>query len=143
MLRIISLDMFNKNTLLFTISLFSLTSIPLIADNTPPSFANPQENPHHIFFGTEFFGFSLDTHVKDVKMQGNSFFWGLRFGYEYLKPRAFYAGIDILTSCGNNNFKASIGEHRLPKKAMILGLAVLSYDLDIPLLRINGFVLHF
>ncbi len=61
--------------------------------------------PNHIYLGPEAFAFNLHTHVKDVKIGGLRYFLGARLRYEYLKPKAFYAGVDFLWSRGNKEFK--------------------------------------
>lgn len=49
----------------------------------------------------------MNIHIKDVKAEGARFFSGLRLGYEYLKPDAFYAGIDLLGTSSEVDFKAT------------------------------------
>ncbi len=85
------------------------------AQNT--SFFQAEKNPHNVRVGVDLFGLHLKTHVKDIQMRGDKFFWGFRFGYDYLKPEAFYAGIDILTASGENNFKASSHGDRISQRS--------------------------
>lgn len=95
---------------IFTIGLHSNES--MVKTSSSPHLAL-EKAPNRIYFGPEFFGFNLKTHVEDIQIHGNKFFWGIGFGYEYLKPRAFYAGIDLLTSYSTNTFRASQNGHDL------------------------------
>lgn len=62
---------------------------------------------NHIYFGPEVFLFDLNTHVKYVKVHGLKVFGGLRLRYEYLKPKTFYAGVDLFSAASNKSFKAN------------------------------------
>lgn len=63
--------------------------------------------PNRVYFGPEFLSFQIDTHVRDVHVDGNTWFWGLRFGYEYLKPKALYAAAEILATNAHRDFRMS------------------------------------
>lgn len=106
-----------KECLQIVIALLISTSIFADDTTTKASFEQPKQNPNNFFLGTEFFGFDLNTHVKNIKIHGNKFFWGFRFGYEYLKPKAFYAGFDILTASSAHIFKASKNGDHLSQKS--------------------------
>ncbi|MBX9744881.1 MAG: hypothetical protein K2X08_06705 [Chlamydiales bacterium] len=60
--------------------------------------------PNRIFFGPEFLSFQVNTNIKDIHINRNRFFWGIRVGYEYLKPQAFYASAEILATNADHNF---------------------------------------
>lgn len=68
--------------------------------------------PNHFYVGPEAFAFDLHTHVKDVKIQGVRGFVGPLLRYEYLKPKALYAGVDFLISWGNKNFKPTSRKYK-------------------------------
>jgi len=80
-----------------------------------------QKHPHHIYFGPEAFWFNLNTHFKDVKVNGSKFFIGLRLGYEYLKPKAFYFGIDLMGAGGNKGFSDSYKGYHFSKSNGLTG----------------------
>ncbi len=65
------------------------------------------ERPNRIYFGPEFLGFQVNTDVKSVHVDGHKFFWGLRVGYEYLKPRAFYGAAELLATNTCHDFSYS------------------------------------
>jgi hypothetical protein len=71
------------------------------------------KNAHHIYFGPVTFWFDINTHVKDVKIDDNKFFLGLNLGYEYLKPKAFYASIDLVSAGSNQGFRAIYKGYKL------------------------------
>ncbi|HEY2811576.1 MAG TPA: hypothetical protein VGJ00_09345 [Rhabdochlamydiaceae bacterium] len=71
--------------------------------------------PNNIYFGPEAFVFDLKTHFKGVKVQGTKFFSGLRLGYEYLKPKSFYFGTDLLLAVGNKSFDKSYKRCDFPR----------------------------
>ena len=66
-----------------------------------------EANPNHFYFGPEFQCYQLNLHINDVKVHGTRFFWGFRLGYEFLKPKALYAGIDLFATSTGTDFKAS------------------------------------
>ena len=74
-----------------------------------------KQNPNHIYFGPEIFVFDLDTHFHNVRVHGSKFFLGLRLGYEYLKPDAFYFGIDLMLAGGSHGFHESFKGHHIPQ----------------------------
>lgn len=62
---------------------------------------------HQIYFGPEFLNISVHTKIKTIQVKGREHFSGVRFGYEYLKPWACYAGVDLLSSRTSHQFSAS------------------------------------
>jgi hypothetical protein len=68
--------------------------------------------PNHFYIGPEAFAFDLHTHVKDIKIHGVRGFAGPLLRYEYLKPKALYAGVDFLASWGNKNFKPTSHKYK-------------------------------
>lgn len=86
------------------------------ADANPPEQNHElveKNNPNHFYFGPEFICYQLNIHIQDVKIYGTRYFSGFRIGYEYLKPKAFYVGVDLLGSSTETDFKASSKEHHL------------------------------
>ena len=78
--------------------------------NENPSSQLKLENekwPHRLYLGPEIFLFDLNTHVKNIKIDGLKCFEGLRFRYEYLKPKRVYAGVDFLSAVSYKSFNAS------------------------------------
>lgn len=68
--------------------------------------------PNHFYIGPQAFAFDLHTHVKDIKIDGTRGFVGPLLRYEYLKPKAFYAGVDLLASWTNKNFKPTSDKYK-------------------------------
>lgn len=96
-----------KKTKIATLIIGAAASIFAHADEAlaPPSSVYA-EHPHRLYFGLpEFLWLHCDTHIFTTRVEKNSLFGGLKFGYEYLKPNAFYAGIDILSTATLSNFK--------------------------------------
>jgi hypothetical protein len=84
------------------------------------SFAYQQrdkDNPNHIYFGPEFFCYDLNVHVNHVDVSDTKCFWGLRLGYEYLKPNAFYGGLEVFSAGNCDGFRAYMQGNRLPKQS--------------------------
>lgn len=67
----------------------------------------PKEHFNRVYIGPEFFCYQLNTHVNSVEVKGSRFFSGYRIGYEYLKPKAFYAGVDLMGADSPVDFKVS------------------------------------
>ena len=56
-----------------------------------------------------------------MRVHGTKFFLGLKLGYEYLKPEAFYFGIDILAAGANHGFHESFKGHHIPQSDGLTG----------------------
>ncbi len=102
-----------------------------------------RENPNHFYFGPEFVGLSLNTHVQDIKVDGTRFFWGLGLGYEYLKPDAVYFGIDILAISSEVDFNASSHDHSLSWHEADKGFGNLEVRLGLTLAPMDWMVTPF
>jgi hypothetical protein len=85
------------------------------------SFSILKKSPNHIYFGPEIFALNLNTHFKNVRVHGTKFFLGLRLGYEYLKPEAFYFGIDVLSAGANHGFHESFKGRQIPQSNDLTG----------------------
>ena len=95
------------------------------------------QHPNHIYIGPDAFAFDLDTHVKYVKIHGVRYFLGPLLRYEYLKPNAFYAGVDFLASWGNKKFKLTSDRYKFEGKGGI-GFANLELRLGYSCTTKNG-----
>ena len=80
-----------------------------------------RKNPNYIYFGPEVFCLDLNSHFNGVKVHGAKFFLGLKIGYEYLKPDAFYFGIDVLAAGGNHGFHESFKGETVPQSDGLTG----------------------
>lgn len=65
------------------------------------------ERPNRIYLGPEYLFFQVDTHVKEIHVEGDRSFWGLRLGYEYLKPQAFYGAAELFALNSGHGFSVS------------------------------------
>jgi len=70
-----------------------------------------KNHPHHIYLGPEAFWCDLSIHIKNCKINGKKGFLGIRAGYEYLKPKAFYVGVDLLSAGSNKGFDGESAEY--------------------------------
>lgn len=102
-----------------------LTSIPCLSSqgeepskNLAPTL---QKNPNYIYLGPEVFWLDLNTHFNGVKVRGSKFFLGLKLGYEYIKPDAFYFGIDFLAAGANKGFHESLKGQSFPQSSEFAG----------------------
>ncbi len=99
-----------KAPFLSLLTIFSLGSITNTFANEN-RFSEMQQNmlarPTRIYFGPEILLFQVDTHVHNIHIDDQEFFWGLKLGYEYLKPQAFYAAAEMLVTNTNQNFSFS------------------------------------
>ena len=59
------------------------------------------------YFGPEFLDLKINTKLSNIRIKGKKDLVGLRFGYEYLKSWAFYAGADLLSVVGSHALHAS------------------------------------
>lgn len=88
-----------------------------------------EKNPHHIFLGPEAFLFDLNTHVKSVKVDGLKLFGGLRLRYEYLKPKAFYAGVDLFSAASSKSFHAKYHGYHFHRNSNVTGFGNFEFRL--------------
>jgi len=79
--------------------------------------------PHHIYFGPEAFAFNLNTHIKNINIYGLNLFEGLRLRYEYLQPKAIYAGLDLFSAVSTQNFKAKLDNFSFPSNNHLTGFS--------------------
>ena len=86
-------------------------------------FSTSRNHPNHLYFGPEVFLLDLNSHFKNVKVTGAKFFVGLRLGYEYLKPDAFYFGINLLAAGGNHGFHESFKGYHEPQSDGLTGFS--------------------
>jgi len=93
---------------LFTLTLASLAITLAHADDAPaPTPTIYEQHPHRLYFGLpEFVWLDMKTDINGVQVDSSRPFWGIMLGYEYLKPNAFYAGIDLLSTATPHNFHA-------------------------------------
>ncbi|MBF8262668.1 MAG: hypothetical protein HW387_333 [Parachlamydiales bacterium] len=54
------------------------------------------EHPNRIYVGPEVECFPQNNYLWE--------YWGVRLGYEYLKPNSIYSGLDFFSSCPGGNF---------------------------------------
>lgn len=87
-------------------SLLCFATLPVIG-REPCHFNRYYSSPNHIFLTAEVLQFDLSTKIKSVKTQGNKTFYGVRIGYERLKPRGFYGAFEYLGAFASGAFKSS------------------------------------
>lgn len=68
----------------------------------------------NVSYGIDMFWMNMDTKVGSFRVDEGRFFVGSRFGYEYLKPKAFYTGIDLLSAITDDDFRAYYGDFHVP-----------------------------
>ena len=90
-----------KNIIVKTLTALGLFTSIGYADEMLPC------KPNQIYFGPELIDISVKTTIQDVHIKGEKHFSGFRLGYEYLKPWAFYAGVDLLSTSSSHHFAAT------------------------------------
>lgn len=78
-------------------------------------------------FGPEFLNLKIQTHVHDVKIEGDKNLVGFRLAYEYRKPCSFYAGTDLLLTIKSHGFCVSRHLQHIESSDHPVGFA--NYDL--------------
>jgi len=120
----------NTNILIGVLLMFSFT---LLSEQTSSSMQfyqqRDKDNPNHIYFGPEFFCYDLNVHVDHIQVNDTKCFLGLRLGYEYLKPDAFYGAIDLLSAGSNRGFEASVQNKKISEESGITGFGNLEVRL--------------
>jgi len=134
-----------KKLIAFLILSIFLTSRNSYGDEGHLSCLSSEETscPHHIYFGPELFLFDLNTHVKHIKVDGLKCFGGLRLRYEYLKPEAFYAGIDLFSAVSPKSFHAKSQRYHFHQNNGITGFGNFEFRLGYTFTCKNGIVSPF
>lgn len=96
-------------------AVFGIQLVTFAVDNEGISQYQPIENVHsnRFYFGLEYLAYQLNIHVQDIKVYGTRFFWGIRFGYDYIKPNTFYGGFDLLSTSATVDFHAKKHGHNV------------------------------
>lgn len=89
------------------------TSIHGIEAQQQPNQSRIENKSHRFYFGLELLWFHLNVHVEDIQVKGQKSFAGIGLGYEYLKPKAFYWGISLLSTIEDNSFNARLDGHKI------------------------------
>ncbi len=71
-----------------------------------------ENNGHHLYVGPDVFNVHYPKNLLDGN---NTVFGGLRLGYEYLTPNAFYAATDVVGALGKNRSHVSTLDEKDPK----------------------------
>ena len=72
------------------------------------------QTPNRIYIGPELFWYSMSVPIQGVEVKDGIFFGGIKLGYEYLKPWACYANLEILSAASGNHFSADRDDQKLP-----------------------------
>lgn len=81
------------------LAVFIVTNLFVFADEV----AQPQHNsessgPHHVYMGPDIFRSHYSHNYSfphyDSRIESNTVFYGLRAGYEYVKPRSIYGSLE-------------------------------------------------
>lgn len=70
--------------------------------------------PHQIEICSDLFWYSINVPIQDVKVKDCIFFGGIKLGYEYIKPWAWYADLEVTSAASGNHFDASQHGASLP-----------------------------
>lgn len=92
---------------MFVLALFAIHSCFADSDSSIN-----RKCPNHFYIGPEVFAFDLHTQVKHVNIDGTRWLAGPRLRYEYLKPKAFYAGVDFFAAWGAREFKPTSRKYK-------------------------------
>jgi hypothetical protein len=98
-------------------------------ESSSPSESIDAKYPHHFYLGPETFLFDVNTHVKNIKVEGSKFFGGLRLRYEYLTPSSFYAGVDLFSAVTNKSFHAKYKKYHFHVNNGITGFGNFEFRL--------------
>lgn len=60
-----------------------------------------------LYWGPEVFWTNESPQIKGIHIKDNSVYYGLRVGYDFLRPNAIYAGADILYALGRMHIRTT------------------------------------
>lgn len=83
-------------------ALVALLSCAFAFSDEKPTSTTQMELPHHRFsIGPDVFVSYIKSDILNYDVTSNVVFGGVRLGYEYLKPQAFYSGTEGLIALGS------------------------------------------
>jgi len=85
--------------------------------------------PHKFYFGGDCLQLNLNEQIKDIQIKGTKSLAGIRLGYEYLDPWAFYAGIDIASAISSHSFCVTENKQTIDSCDRPIGIANLDVRL--------------
>jgi hypothetical protein len=93
---------------LLTSALLSISSFAVADSATVIEIETTETtNANRVYVGPEFmwshYNDKVDKVPCDFSLKQNVYYGGLRFGYEYLKPQAYYANTDVLLALGSDH----------------------------------------
>ncbi|MGR3973980.1 MAG: autotransporter outer membrane beta-barrel domain-containing protein [Candidatus Rhabdochlamydia sp.] len=68
-----------------------------------------------LYWGPDVFWSDESPNIKGIRIEGDSIFYGLRAGYDFLRPNSMYAGVDALYAVGRTHLTAETGQTELYK----------------------------
>ncbi len=68
--------------------------------DTAENLSEPRQNPHRFYIGPDLFYMRDHINEAQTKVKLHGFLGGVKAGYDYLKPKAIYAGVDGLYAFG-------------------------------------------
>lgn len=66
-----------------------------------------------IYCGPDIFWSRETPHIRGIHIKDNSLYYGLKAGYDFLKPQSFYAGIHALYAMGRMHIKAEADKTKI------------------------------
>jgi hypothetical protein len=90
-----------KITSFFLFIAITATSVGYSEENQNFSPNTEATNNHRVYAGPDLFGVYFHAEGPFDEVSNKGFFGGVKLGYDYTKPSAFYFGADALLSLGN------------------------------------------
>lgn len=102
-----------------------------------------EKNPHRIYFGPEVFFLDLKMHIDCAQIKCQTVFSGISLGYEYLKPKRIYAGIELMAATTDDTFEIHLDGKSIESPKVLIGFGWLDLQVGYTFSLKNGIVTPF
>ncbi|HVX01355.1 MAG TPA: hypothetical protein VHA52_13110 [Candidatus Babeliaceae bacterium] len=102
---------------LLAATLVSLTPFVSADEGIALEVQTTTNNAHRVYAGPEFMWSHFHGDIQHLEVSRNTYYGGLRFGYEYLQPESFYAATDAIAAMGAEKGKVSGDDAKFKDRA--------------------------
>jgi len=79
-------------------------------EGRPEAFVLKRSKRDRLYWGPEFFWARESSQIRGIHIRDKAMYYGLRAGYDFLRPNSLYAGVDFLYAFGRLHIKAYKGK---------------------------------
>lgn len=81
-------------------------AVILDQEGHPKAFVLRTSKRDRLYWGPDFFWTNEASHIQGIKIRDRAMYYGLKAGYDFLRPHSLYAGFNALYALGRMHIKA-------------------------------------